>query len=122
MSMVGCGILTASQPTVLNAIEKKKNIMPNNRSRGRRGELEAAIIMGGERISRTGEEGSDITDKWGRTWEVKLIKKWTNRILGWFSQAHRQGDVGVLVRADRGEWYVMIKAKEYIEDRDEELR
>ena len=94
--------------------------MPNNRSRGRRGELEAAIIMGGERISRTGEEGSDITDKWGRTWEVKRIKAWSNRILGWFSQASRQGDVGICVRADRGEWYVMIKAKEYMRDRDEE--
>lgn len=91
--------------------------MANNRSRGRRGELEAARVLGGERISRTGEEGSDITDAWGFTWEVKRIKAWTRRIRDWYEQADRQGDFGVIVREDRGRWYVIIEADKYMEEK-----
>ena len=89
--------------------------MVNNRSRGRRGEIEYAKFIGGQRISRTGESGSDVKDGKGRTWEVKRIKTLPKRISAWLIQASYQSDFGVAFREDRGKWYVIIEAKKFLE-------
>lgn len=90
--------------------------MPNNRSRGRRGENEFAERYDGKRISRTGEPGSDVLGPKGRTWEVKRIKALPVRIKAWLTQAQEQGDYGVAFREDRGKWYVIIEASEYFNE------
>lgn len=89
--------------------------MPNNRRRGRDGELEWAKYIGGDRISRLGEAGSDVLDRNGGTWEVKRIKKWPARIYQFILQAATQGDLGVAIRANYGKWYVLIDADKFKE-------
>ena len=96
-----------------NATEGRKRVV-NNRARGRQGENEAAAILGGHRISRTGEAGSDIVDKVGRTWECKRLKTWPARMAGWMAQSASQGDHGIIARADRGKWYVIIPVENYV--------
>lgn len=90
--------------------------MVNNRTRGRKGENEAASVLRGKRISRTGESGSDIIDGLGRTWECKRIRNWPSYIQKWFRQAESQGDFGVIVRADRQQWFVIIPAERYVKE------
>lgn len=93
--------------------------MPNNRARGRRGELELAEQLGGRRISRTGETGSDVVDASGRTWEVKRLRELPALLRGWLQQAAGQGDYGVAFRADRSQWYLIIPLRNYVDtDRD----
>lgn len=114
--MVAYGIPTVGQRTVLTVLDVRRNGMPNNRSRGRKGENEAAAVLGGHRISRTGEPGSDIVDWQGRTWEVKRIKRWSALILAWFAQRDDQGDYGIITRADRDKWYVIIEVSRYLNE------
>lgn len=90
--------------------------MPNNRRRGRLGENEFAEFVGGERISRTGEPGSDVRDSQGRTWEVKRIKQLWKRLERWLDQAKDQGDYGVAFRANRGKWYVIVEAEKFFNE------
>lgn len=88
--------------------------MPNNRARGRRGELEIAELLGGQRISRTGEAGSDIVDRAGRTWEVKRLRELPALLRSWLQQMAAQGDHGVAFRADRSQWYLLIPLRNYV--------
>lgn len=89
--------------------------MSNNR-KGRRGELEWAQKVEGQRISQQGVAGPDVQDKHGRLWEVKRVKRLPESIKMHLRQAYREGAHAVAIREDRGRWIVMMWYDSYMEN------
>lgn len=87
--------------------------MMSSRSKGRYNENKAAAFMGGYRISRTGEAGSDIVDRNGDTWEVKVRKEFPAWLEDWMKQAAQQGDEGIILRRNHGQWFVLMPADHF---------
>lgn len=87
--------------------------VPNNRTRGRRGELNFAAAIGGHRISRTGEPGPDVMGPDGRTYEVKLVKELPQYLKDFVAQADRQGCAAVAIKEDRGRWLMLARLENW---------
>lgn len=86
-----------------------------SKSKGRAGELEWAKLTGGERISRTGEPGPDVSHPPMivgpiTTAEVKRVAKMPAILRSWLAQAREEGADYVAFREDRGPWYVVMEA------------
>jgi hypothetical protein len=83
------------------------------RNKGRRGELEAAKILKGKRISKVGETGPDVEDWQGNKWEIKRSKS-NYKLL--YRNMKQSPDVERLaVRQDREQWLAIIPLTMYID-------
>ena len=83
-----------------------------SRNKGRRGELEAAEKLGGQRISRIGLDGPDVEcppyqPKPATLVEVKRVSKLPAVVRDWLEQMEREGAHMVMFREDRGQWYTL---------------
>lgn len=97
--------------------------MVNSKAKGANGEREAAAIIGGTKISRSGQPGPDLCDcssgtcivpekptnsnpeiHFGRFVEVKRPKTLPKQITQYLDQMDEEGADYLLVRQDRGRW------------------
>lgn len=90
-----------------------------SRNKGRRGELELAEILDGERISRIGLDGPDVKTPPYQPdpvtlWEVKRVAKLPASVRDWIEQMKREGADAIAFREDRGEWFTIHPLKEEI--------
>jgi hypothetical protein len=83
------------------------------RRKGRRGELEFAKLMGGDRISKPGESGPDVEDWQGNFWEVKRVK--TRYKILYDALAQSEGVERLAVRNDREDWLAVIPIALYLD-------
>ena len=92
-----------------------------SRVKGQRGQLEAAKILKGEVIARTGFDGPDVRVRDGvhlgplYDIEVKRIAKLPAMLKAWLAQTEREGGDALLLREDRGPWYIVVRVPEYLE-------
>lgn len=93
-----------------------------SRVKGQRGQNEAAKILKGEVIARTGFDGPDVEVKLGvrirplRLFEIKRVASLPVALRKMLEQTEREGGDALMLREDRGAWYIVIKVPDYLEE------
>jgi hypothetical protein len=89
----------------------------HSRNKGRRGELEWAKYVGGDRDNDEGLGGHDVVSKplgifpGLVKWEVKRPGKLLAGVRVWMDQCEREGADAVAFREDGGKWWVLMPAE-----------
>ena len=92
-------------------------VSAHSRNKGRRGELEWAKYVGGERDNDEGLPGIDVEGPpLGihpplEKWEVKRLKEFPKWLQEWHDQAEREGADAIAYRVDGGPWWIAMKAE-----------
>jgi hypothetical protein len=87
----------------------------HSRRKGRRGELEWAKYVGGDRANDEGLAGLDVeSPPVGivpiERWEVKRPGKVSASLRAWMEQTINEGADALAFREDGGEWWVLMPA------------
>lgn len=93
-----------------------------SRDKGRRGELELASLLEGERSSQTGLASPDIIagSRFKRSkFEVKRRKQSFSLLYSALEQAREYGSELVAVRDDRKEWLIVMPLSLWMKENDQ---
>ena len=93
---------------------KRKTRHANSRRKGAQGELDAARILKGKKISRTGERSADVEDPYADQWEVKRRRSRFTEIYSFINQNRDLTYGKVMMRDDRKEWLVVMPVQTFL--------